>query len=219
MSDLVSDADGSAHSTVEPASQLRLVSLSPACNGDHLTDDGPSLSSSKTESNSGLHHKETSVAVDSIPSESLPADKRPVASEHEVRDLLHVVDKVPTRLWIACIAGILERFVWYGATAPLRACHFLPASMHESADLDRTENYLQHAPGGEVPGALGLGQATASNIVNALMIGSYLTPVPAAVVADSWLGRYKTMVYSAMYCDGLSNPSSFHPLWLMLTTV
>lgn len=27
-----------------------------------------------------------------------------------------------------------------------------------------TENYLQNAPGGEVPGALGLGEATASNI-------------------------------------------------------
>lgn len=61
-----------------------------------------------------------------------------------------------------------------------------------------TENYLQNAPGGEVPGALGLQQATASNIVNALMIGSYITPVPAAVIADSWLGRYKTMLFSAM---------------------
>lgn len=62
-----------------------------------------------------------------------------------------------------------------------------------------TENYLQNAPGGEVPGALGLHQATASNIVNALFIASYITPVPAAVVADSWLGRYKIMIYSAMY--------------------
>lgn len=62
-----------------------------------------------------------------------------------------------------------------------------------------TENYLQNAPGGEVPGALGLHQAAASNIVNALIIGSYITPVPAAVIADSWLGRYKTMLYAAMY--------------------
>lgn len=61
-----------------------------------------------------------------------------------------------------------------------------------------TENYLQNATGGEVPGALGLQQATASNIVNALMIGSYITPVPAAVIADGWLGRYKTMLFSAM---------------------
>jgi len=60
------------------------------------------------------------------------------------------------------------------------------------------ENYLQHAPGGEIPGALGLGQTTASNIVNALMISSYITPIPAAVVADDRLGRYNTMILSAM---------------------
>ncbi|KAI1456220.1 hypothetical protein F4805DRAFT_248745 [Annulohypoxylon moriforme] len=107
-----------------------------------------------------------------------------VATEDEVRDLLHVVDHVPVRLWIACVAGILERFVWYGATSPL-------------------QNYLQNAPGGEVPGALGLGQATASNIVNALMIGSCITPVMAAVIADSWLGRYKTMLYAAIPSEQL----------------
>ncbi|OQE01807.1 hypothetical protein PENSOL_c003G06319 [Penicillium solitum] len=61
-----------------------------------------------------------------------------------------------------------------------------------------SENYLQNAPGGVVPGALGLHQATASNIVNALIIGSYIVPVPAAVVTDSWLGRYKTMIYAAI---------------------
>jgi proton-dependent oligopeptide transporter, POT family len=60
------------------------------------------------------------------------------------------------------------------------------------------ENYLQHAPGGEIPGALGLGQSTASNIVNALMISSYITPIPAAVVADNRLGRYNTIIMSAM---------------------
>lgn len=114
----------------------------------------------------------------SIPTSSNDDDGR-VATEDEVRDLLRVVDKVPGRVWIACIAGILERFVWYGATAPL-------------------QNYLQNAPGGEVPGALGLHQATASNIVNAVFIASYITPVPAAVVADGWLGRYKTMIYSAI---------------------
>ena len=62
-----------------------------------------------------------------------------------------------------------------------------------------TENYLQNTPGGEVPGALGLGQAAATNIVNAVFIASYITPVLAAVVADSWLGRHQTMICAAMY--------------------
>jgi dipeptide/tripeptide permease len=46
---------------------------------------------------------------------------------------------------------------------------------------------------------LGLGEVTASNIVNALMIATSLTPMLAAIVADSFLGRYKTMVFAAMY--------------------
>jgi POT family proton-dependent oligopeptide transporter len=60
------------------------------------------------------------------------------------------------------------------------------------------ENFLQHAPGGEIPGALGLGQSTATNIVNALMISSYITPIPSAIVADNKLGRYNMMIWSAM---------------------
>lgn len=67
-----------------------------------------------------------------------------------------------------------------------------------------TENYLQNTPGGEVPGALGLGQAVATNIVNAVFIASYITPVIAAVIADSWLGRHKTMIYAAMYNSHLN---------------
>ncbi|KAI1102446.1 hypothetical protein F4804DRAFT_353698 [Jackrogersella minutella] len=113
-----------------------------------------------------------------------------VATENEVRDLLHVVDRIPGRLWIACLAGILECFVWYGATTPL-------------------QNYLQNKPGGEDPGALGLQQAAASNIVNALMIGSYIILVPAVVIADSWLGRYKTMLYAAMYWPCYDSPLAY----------
>lgn len=86
---------------------------------------------------------------------------------------------------------------------------FLPLSRNSAPRLTAPiENYLQNSPGSEVPGALGLGQATASNIVNVLIIGSYIMPVPAAVIADAWLGRYKTMLYSAMYLPAPSLYSS-----------
>ena len=45
-----------------------------------------------------------------------------------------------------------------------------------------------------VPGALGLGQSTATNIYNAFFLLSFLTPVPFALVSDMWLGRYKTLL-------------------------
>ncbi|KAI0836038.1 POT family-domain-containing protein [Hypoxylon sp. FL0890] len=136
------------------------------------------ISSSEAEKHPHAPHEKNGQQPLNANSWQIDDDGR-VATEDEVRDLLHVVDKIPPRLWVACFAGILERFVWYGATSPL-------------------QNYLQNAPGGEVPGALGLRQAAASNIVNALILGSYITPVPAAVIADSWLGRYKTMLYAAI---------------------
>ncbi|KAH9997466.1 major facilitator superfamily domain-containing protein [Xylariaceae sp. FL0662B] len=116
--------------------------------------------------------------VSQLSAAPIEADYGRIATEYEVEHLLHVVDDIPFHTWVACIATVCERFVWYGATAPL-------------------QNYLQHPPGGEVPGALGLGQSIASNIVNALMISSYITPIPAAVVADSF-GRYRTMLWSAV---------------------
>ena len=47
-----------------------------------------------------------------------------------------------------------------------------------------------------LPGALGLGQATATNINNAFFFFACLTPVPFAIVSDTWLGRYKTLCIS-----------------------
>ncbi|VUC26307.1 unnamed protein product [Clonostachys rosea] len=124
--------------------------------------------------------KESPSPVVSVPSlVPVNQDCRPVATEEEIATLLHVVDDIPSRTWIACLVGACERFVWFAGTMPL-------------------QNYIQNAPGGAVPGALGLGQATASNIVNALMISSYVTPIPAAILADSGHGRYRTLVWSCI---------------------
>ncbi|QRD91006.1 oligopeptide transporter [Aspergillus flavus] len=180
MSGPMSVVNGSAVVSAESDSQSRLVMAPPARDAGDDTDPGALISSSYIDKNpEELPEKDAPAVVDAIRSLADSDDDSRVATEDEVCDLLHVVDKIPVRLWVACIAGILEGFVWYGATAPL-------------------QNYLQNAPGGEVPGALGLGQAAASNIVNALIIGSYIMPVPAAVLADSFLGRYKTMLYSAI---------------------
>ncbi|OTA52293.1 hypothetical protein K449DRAFT_440839 [Hypoxylon sp. EC38] len=176
MSGPMLDVRGSVETLSEPNLQSRLV-IAHADDLSAVTNAGL-ISSFETENNSQAPHKTSDQLPLNASFSQINGDGR-VATEDEVRDLLHVVDRVPLRLWVACLAGILERFVWYGATSPL-------------------QNYLQNQPGGEVPGALGLGQAAASNIVNALILGSYITPVPAAIVADSWLGRYKTMLYAAI---------------------
>lgn len=47
-----------------------------------------------------------------------------------------------------------------------------------------------------VPGALGLGQATATNISSAFLFLSFLVPTIFAILSDTWLGRYKTLFLS-----------------------
>ncbi|KAJ1705300.1 hypothetical protein NYO67_12539 [Aspergillus flavus] len=49
-----------------------------------------------------------------------------------------------------------------------------------------------------IPGVLGLREAMATNIVNAMMAAGYLATIPAAVMADMWLGRYRTILVSAL---------------------
>jgi len=60
-----------------------------------------------------------------------------------------------------------------------------------------TENYIQNDHNSvSVSGALGLGQATATNVSNAFFFFSFLTSLPFAVLSDTWLGRYKTLCLS-----------------------
>ena len=44
------------------------------------------------------------------------------ATEDEVKTLPHVVDSIPIVVWIALVAGALERFTYYAVTAPWRKC-------------------------------------------------------------------------------------------------
>jgi POT family proton-dependent oligopeptide transporter len=45
-----------------------------------------------------------------------------------------------------------------------------------------------------VPGALGFGQSRATFVYNTFYFVSYLTPIPMAVLADTLIGRYQTLL-------------------------
>ncbi|PLB55687.1 oligopeptide transporter [Aspergillus steynii IBT 23096] len=97
------------------------------------------------------------------------------ATEDEIKTLPHVVDSVPFIVWVALVAGASERFTFYAISAPW-------------------QNYMQNDRDSiAVPGVLGLGQATATNISNAFFFFSFLAPLPFAILSDAWLGRYKTL--------------------------
>lgn len=99
-------------------------------------------------------------------------------TDHELSTLLHVVDNIPFSAWAVILFGAFERFTYFGIIAPW-------------------QNYMQNPPSttsSALPGALGLGQATATNISNAFFLVSFLTPMLFAVLSDTKLGRYKTLM-------------------------
>ncbi|KZL72602.1 oligopeptide transporter [Colletotrichum tofieldiae] len=88
------------------------------------------------------------------------------------------VDKLPMPVWIVAIAGAAERFAYYSLSAPL-------------------QNYIQNERGGSAaPGALGLGQQTATNLSNMFLLLQFVAPIPFAIVSDMVYGRQKTLMFS-----------------------
>ncbi|CAO1599235.1 peptide transporter ptr2 [Xanthoria calcicola] len=136
---------------------------------------------SETSKEVDLEHNAAAVSVekraDSVSVDSTPAGEP--ATEEEIKTLFHVVDDIPLGVWLAAFVASMERFAWYGATGPM-------------------QNYLQHDRHSKIPGALGLEQATATLVMTSFMAFSYFTPLLGAVVADAWLGRFRTTFLSSM---------------------
>jgi POT family proton-dependent oligopeptide transporter len=72
------------------------------------------------------------------------------------------------------------------------------------------ENYAQYDhENASIPGALGLGEAMASNISSAFYAFTFLTSVAFAVLSDAWLGRYITLCLSFWYVCSYFLPSIY----------
>jgi POT family proton-dependent oligopeptide transporter len=136
-----------------------------------------------------------------------------------VDSLPHVADKVPFAAWAVILAGAAERFTYFGIISPWRtqeSSFLLSLTLSfllfffQKSDMYLTntalENHMQNPRGnGALPGILGLGQSTAVNIYNAFFLFSFLTPILFALVADLWLGRFKTLMV------GLGQVADTHP--------
>lgn len=90
-------------------------------------------------------------------------------------------------IFLVAAIELCERFAYYGLQGPF-------------------QNYIQNSvndPSG-LPGAIGLGQTGATGLNNFFQFWCYVTPIGGAIIADSYLGRYKTILYSALvYIAGL----------------
>ncbi|KAI9032825.1 POT family-domain-containing protein [Phycomyces nitens] len=113
--------------------------------------------------------------------------------EHNPKDgvgLRRVAEGVPLAAWFILLNEFCERFAYYGGSIPF-------------------QNYVQNPPGvPNSPGMLDRGQSTATALQNFFTFFCYFTPVLGALVADQYLGRYRTiLLFSCVYMLG----------WLILT--
>ncbi|KAJ7481993.1 putative MFS peptide transporter [Mycena latifolia] len=141
---------------------------------DASTKDGSSKGGSSTGRSSP-----SSIAVRPLPS-ALP----PTAEE--IRTLRHVSGPLPLGAWLVAFLSLSEKFTYYGITAPL-------------------QNYMQNPRGDPLrPGALGEGQSTATRLSYLLTFSVYILSFGGAVVADGWLGRYRTLtLFASIYVLGV----------------
>ncbi|EQL01067.1 POT family protein [Ophiocordyceps sinensis CO18] len=107
-------------------------------------------------------------------------------SDDELTTLRRVADRVSIAIYLVGAAEVAERFAFRCLTGPL-------------------QNYVEHpynggrySETGNRPGALGKGQAAATAIGFIFETWCFLTPLFGAIIADSWLGRFKTIFGGAI---------------------
>ncbi|OAL57338.1 MFS general substrate transporter [Pyrenochaeta sp. DS3sAY3a] len=107
------------------------------------------------------------------------------ATENDINSLPQVSDKLPVSVYIALAGGAMERFAYFALTTPW-------------------QNYMQNPRiGHAIPGALNLGQSTATNINNTFLLFSFVTPMGFALLSDLSYGRLKTLkIALASYLAG-----------------
>jgi POT family proton-dependent oligopeptide transporter len=118
-------------------------------------------------------------------------------TEEELQTLRRIPDKIPLNIYTIAFIELCERFSYYGTTAVFT--NFiqqpLPAGSTTGASYD-IEN-------GQA-GALGKGQRTSFALTTFNSFWQYTMPLFGAYVADSYLGRFRTIA-SALMVDILGH--------------
>ncbi|KAI9268786.1 POT family-domain-containing protein [Sporodiniella umbellata] len=113
----------------------------------------------------------------------------PEPTEEDWKTCREVADRVPVSAYLVVVIEFCERFTYYGLSGPF-------------------QNYIQNPQPpsypAEQPGALGRGQQTATALNTFFQFWCYVTPILGAVIADQYLGKYRTILtFSVIYFIGL----------------
>lgn len=104
----------------------------------------------------------------------------------EKTSLRHVAENLPISAWLVAVVELCERFTYYGMSGLF-------------------QNYIQRPrDGSQGRGALGMDHQGATGLTTFFQFWCYVTPIIGAIIADQYLGKYKTIVVFCMvYMVGL----------------
>ncbi|GJN71027.1 hypothetical protein PLIIFM63780_002382 [Purpureocillium lilacinum] len=129
-----------------------------------------------------------------IESKTVPAADAASMAEHDAkndteqfRGLRRIPDKLPAVALLILVVELGERATYFGLSGPF-------------------QNYINnpYAPGSDLPGALGKGQAVATALGNFFKFWAYASTVIGAIIADQYLGKYKAILCAcSVYIVGL----------------
>ncbi|CAK7891078.1 peptide transporter Ptr2p [[Candida] anglica] len=116
---------------------------------------------------------------------SFEDDEGRIPTEHELKTLRHVAEKIPISCWLVAIVELCERFSYYGLTGPF-------------------QNYMQNGPNDVPAGVLQLGNQGATALSYFFQFWCYVTPILGAYMADTYWGKYNTICVSCgIYIAGI----------------
>ncbi|KAF2015762.1 peptide transporter PTR2-A [Aaosphaeria arxii CBS 175.79] len=135
-----------------------------------------------------LHSEGKATLQDSyLDDESLP-------TEEELRTLPRVPAAIPWRIYTIAFVELVERMSYYGTTAVYSNYIAKPRTTPTGAALNPDDADAQ-------PGALGLGKQVAFSLTTFNAFWVYVCPLLGAWIADTYLGRFKTIVYSVIIAE------------------
>jgi POT family proton-dependent oligopeptide transporter len=113
-------------------------------------------------------------------------------TEEELHTLRRVSDKIPAKAFTIAYIELAERLSFYGTTQVF--VNFISQPNPGTA----TGKAVDPGAADAQPGALDMGQQASTGLTTFNQFWVYLVPLFGAYVADTYLGRYKTIVYSVI---------------------
>lgn len=133
-------------------------------------------------------HDDFEITEQPPPTEEVEPKGDDAPTEEELHTLRRVPDKIPWKIYTIAYVEMVERLSYYGCVNIFVNFIQQPRPTPTGAALHPNSDQAQ-------PGALGLGQQASTGLTTFNSFWNYFTPLGGAFIADTYLGRFKTIFF------------------------